>query len=105
MAETPKFEESLEQLEKLVEELEGGELDLDEALKRFEKGVALSKQLNGALDAANRKVEKLLIGADGRAHTEPLDGEEEDAPASKKPKSKKGKVPQEGGKAGQEGLF
>ena len=37
MAETPKFEEALEQLEKLVEELEGGELDLDEALKRFEK--------------------------------------------------------------------
>lgn len=73
MAEAPKFEESLEQLEKLVEELEGGELDLDEALKRFEKGVKLSKQLNSSLEAATRKVEKLVIGADGEAKSESQD--------------------------------
>ncbi len=59
MAETPKFEEGLSQLEQLVEDLEGGELDLDESMKRFEKGVKLTQQLNGVLDQASRKVEKL----------------------------------------------
>jgi exodeoxyribonuclease VII small subunit len=93
MAEAPKFEESLEQLEKLVEELEGGELDLDEALKRFEKGVKLSGALNASLEEANRKVEKLILSASGEARSEPLD-EEGPAP-DKKSKPKKGKGPQD----------
>ena len=72
MAEIPKFEESLEQLEKLVEELEGGELDLDEALKRFERGVKLSKQLNSSLEDANRKIEETF-------HQPPQAGKRQDS--------------------------
>ena len=94
MAENPKFEESLEQLEKLVEELEGGELDLDEALKRFEKGVKLSKQMNASLEEANRKVEKLVLGPDGSATISGLD-EAEAEPPSKKSKGKKAKGEQD----------
>ena len=65
MAEAPKFEEGLAGLEKLVDELENGDLGLDEALKRFEKGVKLTAQLQGALEGAQRKVEKLAqdVGA------------------------------------------
>lgn len=95
MAETPKFEEGLEQLEKLAEELEGGELDLDEALKRFEKGVKLSKQLNQSLEEATRRVEKLVADKDGGVTTEDFD---EPGGAEKPSKAKKGK-------AGQDTLF
>ncbi len=91
MAEAPKFEEGLAGLEKLVDELENGDLGLDEALKRFEKGVKLSAQLQAALEVAQRKVEKLAQGADGEASLEPFEGVEdgEEAPAPKKAKSKK----------------
>lgn len=63
MAEAPKFEEGLAALEKLVAELEEGDLGLDEALKRFEKGVKLAAQMQGALEETGRKIEKL--GAKG----------------------------------------
>ena len=98
MAEAPKFEEGLAGLEKLVDELENGELGLDEALKRFEKGVKLSAQLQAALESAQRKVEKLAHGADGEAKLEPFDDEEDGdaAPTAKKAKGKK---------AGQDTLF
>jgi exodeoxyribonuclease VII small subunit len=91
MAEAPKFEEGLAGLEKLVDELENGELGLDEALKRFEKGVKLSAQLQAALEGAQRKVEKLAQGAGGEAKLEPFDdeGEADEAPAPKKTKAKK----------------
>lgn len=98
MAEAPKFEEGLAGLEKLVDELENGDLGLDEALKRFEKGVKLSAQLQAALEVAQRKVEKLAQGADGEASLEPFEGAEDggEAPAPKKAKAKK---------AGQDSLF
>jgi exodeoxyribonuclease VII small subunit len=63
MDEAPKFEEGLASLEKLVAELEAGELGLDEALKRFEKGVKLAAHMQKALEDTGRKIEKL--GADG----------------------------------------
>lgn len=94
MAETPKFEEGLSQLEQLVEDLEGGELDLDESMKRFEKGVKLTQQLNGVLDQAARKVEKLSgQGADERIEPWDESGEAPEAAAPKKaPRAKaKGK--------------
>ena len=97
MAEAPKFEEGLAGLEKLVDELENGDLGLDEALKRFEKGVKLSAQLQAALEVAQRKVEKLAQGADGEAGLEPFDDDAEAEPAA--PKKAKAK------KAGQDTLF
>jgi exodeoxyribonuclease VII small subunit len=61
MAETPvDFERSLAELEALVEHLEQGDLPLDDALKSFERGVALTRQCQGALKAAQQKVEILL---------------------------------------------
>lgn len=85
MAETPKFEEGLAGLEKLVAELEDGDLGLDEALKRYEKGVKLAAQLQAALENSQRKIEKLTAG--GLA---PFDDEDADDAAPKKKGSKKG---------------
>ena len=64
MAETAvDFEHSLAELEALVERLEQGDLALDDALKSFERGVALTRQCQGALKAAQQKVEILLNNA------------------------------------------
>ncbi|KHF24133.1 exodeoxyribonuclease VII small subunit [Solemya velum gill symbiont] len=53
------FEEALNELEKLVETMESGELTLEESLKTFEKGVALTRQCETALREAEQKIEML----------------------------------------------
>lgn len=56
----PEFEQSMRELEALVERLEQGDLPLEEALRQFERGVALTKACQTALKAAQQKVEVLL---------------------------------------------
>lgn len=56
------FETQLEQLEDVVEQLEDGDLPLDEALKAFEKGVKLSRQCQQLLSDAEQKVTLLMDG-------------------------------------------
>jgi exodeoxyribonuclease VII small subunit len=56
----PDFEQALAELEGLVERLERGDLPLDEALKTFERGVALTRHCQASLKAAQQKVEILL---------------------------------------------
>jgi exodeoxyribonuclease VII small subunit len=56
----PDFEQALAELEALVERLERGDLPLDEALKTFERGVELTRHCQGALKAAQQRVEILL---------------------------------------------
>ena len=56
----PKFEESLQRLEKIVGELEKGDLPLEKALGLFEEGIALSASCRKELEAAEGKVEVLL---------------------------------------------
>lgn len=59
-AETPDFEKSLAELEQIVERMEQGELSLDESLKQFERGIALTRSCQAALQQAEHKVEILL---------------------------------------------
>jgi len=54
------FEDSVKSLEKLIEELEQGDLPLEEALKKFEEGVKLIKYCNKKLDEAEQKIEIIL---------------------------------------------
>jgi len=54
-----KFEKGLEDLEKIVQDLESGELALEDALKRYEKGVQLSQVLQKRLGEAGKKIEVL----------------------------------------------
>ncbi|MCP5112656.1 MAG: exodeoxyribonuclease VII small subunit [bacterium] len=56
----PSFEKGLEELEKVVEQLEDGDLPLEQALEQFEKGVELSETCRQQLEAAETKVEILL---------------------------------------------
>src|SRR5580704_12416372 len=65
------FEASLAELEALVERLEQGDLPLDDALKSFERGVALTRQCQGALKAAQQKVE-ILLNTGATADPEPF---------------------------------
>lgn len=66
------FEKSLETLERIVEELEKGQLTLDEALERYERGVAAHKECEEMLAAAEKRIEVLLRGADGKLETRPF---------------------------------
>lgn len=54
------FEKSLQELETLVETMESGELSLEDSLKHFEKGVALTRDCQTALQDAEQKVKVLL---------------------------------------------
>ena len=54
------FEASLSELEAIVKEMESGELPLNEALDKFERGIALSRQSQQALAQAEQKVQVLL---------------------------------------------
>ncbi len=66
------FEKSLERLEKIVGELEGGELSLDEALKRYEEGIKLVQLCSKKLDAAQKKVELLTKTPGGKFQLKPF---------------------------------
>ena len=71
----PDFEKSLQELEKLVETMEGGELSLEDSLKHFERGVALTRTCQQALDEAEQKV-RLLVENDGGQETVPFEPDE-----------------------------
>ena len=59
------LEKSLQELEKLVEELESGDLPLEKAMKKFETGIKLTRGCQAALKDAEQKVEILLKSAGG----------------------------------------
>ena len=59
----PSFEAALEQLDAVVADLEGGSLDLDAALARYERGIRLLARCRSSLSAAERRV-ALLTGLD-----------------------------------------
>ena len=71
------FEESLKKLETIVDQLEKGDLPLEESLKLFEEGVSLSAVCKQELDAAEGKVQTLIKQRDGSFKTEPFPGKEQ----------------------------
>jgi exodeoxyribonuclease VII small subunit len=73
----PDFEKSLGDLEQLVEKLERGDLPLEDALQTFERGVALTRECQQALQRAQSRVE-ILLERNGRAETAPFDAPEPD---------------------------
>ncbi len=72
----PKFEDALKRLEEVLEALEHGNLNLEEALQAFEEGVNLVRFCHGKLDEVERKVELLLKDAGGNFFTKPFPEEE-----------------------------
>ena len=73
----PKFEDCLQRLEKIVTELEKGEVPLERALTLFEEGMQLSNSCRKELEEAEGKVE-ILLKQNGKIQAEPF------APESKK---------------------
>ena len=54
-----KFEKAIQRLEKIVEDLETGELDIDKSLEIFEEGIKMSRVCSKKLSEAEAKIEKL----------------------------------------------
>ena len=77
-AEELKFEKALEKLEKIVEELEAGEIPLEEALKKYEEGVRLSRLLNEKLAQAEKKIQILSKALDGSSKREDFEFEDKE---------------------------
>ena len=67
------FEQALAELEKIVQDLERGQLDLDAAITAYERGTQLKLHCEGKLREAQLRVEKISLGPDGRARAEPTD--------------------------------
>lgn len=69
------FDDGLDRLEGLVQQLEGGQLSLEDALLRYEEGVLLSRTLQSQLAEAQRKVLVLKQSLGGEYRAEPLEGD------------------------------
>lgn len=87
MAAEIKFEEALKKLEKIVGDLENGDIPLEEALEKYQEGIRLSGVCQKKLEAAKKKVEILLKAEDGSLELKPFDErsvDEEEKDAKKK---------------------
>ena len=69
------FEQSLKELEGLVERMEEGELSLEESLKTYERGIVLSRACQKALDDAEQRIQ-ILTERDGRSELESLESDD-----------------------------
>lgn len=69
MSEINKFEKNMENLEKIVAELEKGDLNLEDAVKKFELGMELSKRANEILEKLEKRI-TILIENDGQLKEE-----------------------------------
>ena len=75
---TPKtFESSLDELERIVRELEQGELPLERSLELFEQGVKLSRECQDRLNQAERRIEILMRDSQGLPAVRPFAAETE----------------------------
>jgi len=87
-----KFEEALKTLEKIVRDLEDGDLPLDEACEKYEEGIRLAKACSKKLEVAKKKVEILLKNEDGSVELKEFnerDAREEEKPQESKKKKAK----------------
>jgi exodeoxyribonuclease VII small subunit len=71
------FEQSLKELEQIVQELESGDLPLEKALKKFEEGIQLAKLCSRTLDETEQKISILLKDRNGEIIEKPFAGDKE----------------------------
>ncbi len=89
MATEIQFEKALEKLEKIVQDLESGDVSLEDALKKYEEGVKLSRACQQKLKHAEKKIQILTKEQDGSLSAD--DFEEADEKPKKKKSSAKAK--------------
>lgn len=84
------FEKALEKLEKIVSELEAGNVSLEDALSRYEEGIKLSRLCQEKLSQAEKKIEVLSKSVKGDFVRKPFEdageGNADETPRSRKPK-------------------
>jgi exodeoxyribonuclease VII small subunit len=68
-----KFEDALKKLEKIVEDLENGQLTLDEALKKYQEGIELSRVCAQRLESAKKKIDVLVKNKKGDFELKAMD--------------------------------
>ena len=73
----PTFEEALKQLETLAEQIERGQVGLEESIKKYEEGMALVKQCREILAKAEHRIQQLHEGPDGTLETKKFDRTED----------------------------
>ena len=73
---TPDFEQSLAELQTLVERLESGELSLEDSLGAFEQGIRLTRECQAALNQAEQNVQ-ILLERDGQLEEAPFDADDQ----------------------------
>ena len=67
------FEEALSELEQIVEDLERGDIELEDSISIYEKGVILKAHCEAKLKTAKMKIDKIISHPDGDFSSEPLD--------------------------------
>ncbi len=72
------FEEAMKRIEGIVDELEKGDLALDESLKRFEEAVKLARVCREKLESAEKRVNELIKTGEGRFELAPFEEPEEE---------------------------
>ena len=66
------FENAMKRLEAIVQDLESGDLTLDQAMKRFQEGVKLSRLCSQRLDETEKRVSVLMKDEEGKVRAEPF---------------------------------
>jgi len=66
------FEQSMKNLERIVQELEAGDLPLEKAIKKFEEGIKLTKLCSEKLDETEKKISILLKNSEGQMTEKPF---------------------------------
>jgi exodeoxyribonuclease VII small subunit len=72
------FEEALAELEKILADIEGGQVGLEQSLSKYERGTFLIRHCRGVLSAAEKQIEILSKAEDGSLATEVLEEREEE---------------------------
>ena len=83
--EKKRFEEALDELEKVVERLESGELSLEDSLAAFEEGIGLVKFCNQKLTEVEKKIELLVKDKDGKLQLRAMDDAADEEPEDGEP--------------------
>jgi len=66
----PRFDEAVDELEQILEQIETGELGLEESITRYERGMELVKTCQQILDRASKRIAELVPDADGTLSAE-----------------------------------
>jgi exodeoxyribonuclease VII small subunit len=67
------FESSMKRLEEIVDELEGGQLSLEDSIARYEEGMKLSQRLTQVLDESEKRIERLVEKEGAAPTTKPME--------------------------------